>query len=197
VLVGVAAVACVAIAGVLTAMLVGTKDKDSAQPTNVASTSPARTNAQQVQTGVSVPTTPTEPTTQTEPTPTQTEPTPTVPVRPQPSAATLARASIKQIIRRHWANIEAGHYAAAFAALAPGTQRRGTWIDAHQRDALTVARISLGRPRLTSPSTAIAPVITLHTEASSGCNVWSGHYEMRKSGGVWKIEKAKISNSPC
>lgn len=126
------------------------------------------------------------------------EPEPeTIPKPPAPSPTTVAKSSIKRVIHRHWTNIESGRYAAAFAALASGSQRRGQWISAHEQDALTKATVSLGAPRLTSSSTATVPVLKLRTEASSGCNTWRGHYEMVKRGGVWKINKAKITNSPC
>jgi hypothetical protein len=131
-------------------------------------------------------------------TPTTPEPAPE-PAPPQPvvSPESRAKTSIKKVIRRHWANIESGDYAAAFAALAPGTQPRSQWIDGHQQDALSEARVSLGAPRLTSSTTATVPVLSLRTRAASGCNDWRGHYEMVKLGGVWKINKAKIAKSPC
>jgi hypothetical protein len=113
------------------------------------------------------------------------------------TSSVVSKSAISQVIRGHWANIEAGNYAAAFDALAPGAQSESSWISAHREDALTEASLSLGTPTLTSSTTATVPVLSLRTEAASGCNDWTGHYEMVKVGGAWKIDKAKISNTPC
>jgi hypothetical protein len=113
------------------------------------------------------------------------------------SSASVERVAVAQVVRAHWSNIESGNYAAAFSALAPGTQSQSSWISAHEQDGLTSASISLGTPTMTSATTATVPVLSLRTNAASGCNIWSGHYEMVNVGGSWKINKAKISNSSC
>jgi hypothetical protein len=111
-------------------------------------------------------------------------------------SSTTDKAEIRNVVHAHWADIERGSYNAAFRLLAPGSQSKSSWISAHESDALTSASISLGRPTITG-SSATVPVLSLHTVADSGCFNWSGHYEMRKIGGSWRIGKAKISRSSC
>jgi hypothetical protein len=197
---GLVALGCVAIAGGVAAVLVSKGGKDGTPPAAAAGRRVAQTApAPQAQT-VTVTQPEPAPAPAPAPAPDPTTPTTTVPAPPKTvviTPAVEAKASIKRVIRTHWKNIAAGEFEAAFAALAPGTQNRATWIDDHRHDALTDARISLGAPTLTSSTTATVPVRSLHTEATSGCNDWTGHYEMVKSGGAWKIEKAKISNTPC
>ena len=101
------------------------------------------------------------------------------------------------MLSQHWADIESGNYDAAFNLLVPGSQSHDAWVSAHVQDALTSASIDVGDPTISSSTTATAPVINLHTEASSGCFNWSGYYEMSKIAGSWRIGKAKISRSSC
>ena len=117
--------------------------------------------------------------------------------RPRASASSATdKAEIRSVVQAHWADIERGDYSAAFGLLAPGSQSESSWISAHQSDALINASISLGSPSV-SGSSATVPVLNLHTVADSGCFNWSGHYEMSKIGGSWRIGKAKISRSSC
>jgi hypothetical protein len=117
--------------------------------------------------------------------------------RPRALASSATdKAEIRSVVQAHWADIERGDFSAAFGLLAPGSQSESSWISAHQSDALTSASISLGSPTV-SGSSATVPVLNLHTVADSGCFNWSGHYEMSKIGGSWRIGKAKISRSSC
>jgi hypothetical protein len=117
--------------------------------------------------------------------------------RPRASASSATdEAEIRSVVQAHWADIERGDYSAAYGLLAPGSQSESSWISAHQSDGLTSASISLGSPTV-SGSSATVPVLNLHTVADSGCFNWSGHYEMSKIGGSWRIGKAKISRSSC
>lgn len=122
---------------------------------------------------------------------------PTTTQHPAATSAIADKAEIRGVVTRHWAEIESGNYSAAFDLLAPGSQSRSAWISAHEQDALTSESVSLGSPTITSATSATVPVINLHTVAASGCFDWSGHYEMTKVDGSWKISKAKISNSSC
>jgi hypothetical protein len=122
------------------------------------------------------------------------------PTPPAPVQNTGAdRAEIQSVLSQHWNDIASGSYAAAYSLFAPGAaggMSESSWIAAHQQDALTSASISVS-PNITGPTSAVANIINLHTDASSGCFNWSGYYEMEKIGGAWRIGKAKIARSSC
>ena len=100
---------------------------------------------------------------------------------------------------RHWQSIEAGDYARAYDRFAPelqGENARARWIAAIERDGLSRSRSRSSRRALGHAATA--RVVRLRTNASrTGCNVWSGTYELRKVGGTWRISKAGLERSEC
>lgn len=50
---------------------------------------------------------------------------------------------------------------------------------------------------INSSTSATVRVLNLRTVANSGCNEWTGFYDMARISGAWRIRKAKISNTPC
>ena len=145
--------------------------------------------------------TPEPPTPTPSPLPTETpteEPTETP--TPEPTASADERA-VERTILRHWRARETGNFNAAYNRFAPSLQRafqgRSRWIAAMKRDGLVSADVEVD-PQLTSDTTATARVVRLRTDAvRSGCNDWSGTYELRKIGGEWRIEKAGLKSRKC
>ncbi|WP_231379383.1 nuclear transport factor 2 family protein [Candidatus Solirubrobacter pratensis] len=108
---------------------------------------------------------------------------------------------VERAVRRHWRYIESGDYDAAFDLLAPSLQAssggQASWVAQHEKDNLLSVDVSV-TARDVSGSTAIVDVDTLRTDAEvTGCKDWSGYYEMVKTGGRWKIAKAKLAPSSC
>lgn len=113
-----------------------------------------------------------------------------------PRLSASAAAEAENAVERHWRLIESGNYAAAYDLLAPGTQSRGPWIAEHVKDALSDVDLNVDAT-VNSSTSATVRVLHLRTVANSGCNEWTGFYDMAKISGTWRIQKAKISNTPC
>ncbi len=129
--------------------------------------------------------------------------TPSLTPSPAPSSssqgatASASSASVSSVIEQHWALISSGDFSGAFALLEPGTQDRGQWISSHQQTAPISATISLGTPTFNSSDSATVPIVSLHTQDSTGCNDWTGSYDMTKAGDQWTIAKANLNQHSC
>src|SRR4051794_20195510 len=110
------------------------------------------------------------------------------------SSASTDRAEIKSMLRRHFANIQAGNYSSAFADLGSSLgQSQSSWTSDIRSDGLYSYSISVA-PQVTSSSSGVANIINFHTEAdASGCKDWSGSWNVVKSGGRWLISKSNLS----
>lgn len=110
------------------------------------------------------------------------------------SSPTLARAEIKSMLQRHFANIRDGNYSTAFADLGASLgQSQSSWTSDIRADGLYSFDLSVA-PEITSSSSAVANIVTFHTEAdASGCKDWSGSWNLAKSGGRWLITKSNLS----
>lgn len=112
------------------------------------------------------------------------------------SSASTDRAEISSMLRRHFANIQARSYTAAFADLAASLgQSQSSWISDIRADGLYSFDLSIA-PQLTSSTSGVANIINFHTEANaSGCKDWSGSWNVVKSGGRWLISKSNLSQT--
>jgi hypothetical protein len=117
-----------------------------------------------------------------------------------PSAAeraTLARAQIKAMIRRHFQNIVNGNYVSAYNDLAPSasTASQSSWIQQIRDDGLYSFNVNVS-PQLYSTTSGVANILSFHTEAdASGCKDWSGSWTVVRSSGEWKIGKSNLSQT--
>ena len=117
-----------------------------------------------------------------------------------PSAAeraTLARAQIKAMIRRHFQNIVNGNYVSAYNDLAPSasTASQSSWIQQIRDDGLYSFNVNVS-PQLYSTTSGVANILSFHTEAdASGCKDWSGSWTVVRNGGEWKIGKSNLSQT--
>jgi hypothetical protein len=112
------------------------------------------------------------------------------------SSPTVARAGIKSMLQRHFANIRDGNLSSAYADLGASlAQSQTSWISDIRDDGLYSFNLAVA-PEITSPTTAIANIVSFHTEANaSGCKNWSGSWNVAKSGGRWLITKSNLSQT--
>ncbi len=134
------------------------------------------------------------------PSPTPTEaPTETPTPEPTPPPENREIQQVERAVQRHWQAIEAGNYARAYdRSFAPELQPgRESWIAAMERDGLRTVDLEVD-PEVVSDTRARARVVRLRTTAErSGCNDWSGTYELRKIGGTWRISEADLERRAC
>jgi hypothetical protein len=111
--------------------------------------------------------------------------------------ATLARAQIKAMIRRHFQNIVNGNYVSAYNDLAPSasTASQSSWIQQIRDDGLYSFNVNVS-PQLYSTTSGVANILSFHTEAdASGCKDWSGSWTVVRNSGEWKIGKSNLSQT--
>lgn len=134
---------------------------------------------------------PTTPTATPSPSPTST---------PTPTPTASPGAEVEQAVTRHWALLEQGRYADAYAALSPRMQARiprVAWLRAQRQDRLTDVSVQPRAELGPSPTTARATVQGMRTEASSGCFTWTGAYQLERIDGVWRIAGSKLTRREC
>jgi hypothetical protein len=106
--------------------------------------------------------------------------------------------AVRQVVRRHWALINAGDFTAAFGLFVPGSQgSESAWVSSHRQDAPITAAVSVGTPTFNSSTDATVPLLSLHTVSGSGCSNWTGSYDVQNVGGQWLINKASLQSQPC
>jgi hypothetical protein len=112
------------------------------------------------------------------------------------SSRTLARAEIKSMLGRHFANIRDGNFSSAFADLGASLgQSESAWTSDLRADGLYSFDLTV-EPQLTSSTSGVANIVAFHTEAdASGCKDWSGSWDVAKSGGRWLITKSNLSQT--
>jgi hypothetical protein len=128
--------------------------------------------------------------------------TPSTTTTPQPGA----RQEIQATILGHWAAINAGSYDLAFSYFSPAFQARvgaSSWVTDKQRDRPTTIGPVMIRSVYDFGTTGQAYVgfRTFGQETSSnpyntGCNDWSGHYDLVLVSGTWKIDDSKLNRTP-
>lgn len=105
------------------------------------------------------------------------------------------------VISEHWSNRQSGDLSTAWAALTPGMQSRtggfSRWESDHQADGLYSVSFQ-GHVSSNSRGRASVVVDQLITEAaSSGCNSWSGSYDLVVMDGRWRISGVNLDSSSC
>jgi hypothetical protein len=128
-------------------------------------------------------------------------PTPSQPAGSATLARTPRRASPGplQTVERYWRAIANHDFTAAYRDLAPGAnpQSQATFVSAERQSDIQSATFS-GDVTATSKTTATVAVDSLTTtDASYGCRIWSGSYQMTRLSGRWRIAQASITPSPC
>jgi hypothetical protein len=112
------------------------------------------------------------------------------------SSPSVARTAIESMLERHFANIRDGNLSSAYSDLGGSlAQSQSSWIADIRNDGLYAFNLSVS-PEITSPTTAVANILSFHTEAdASGCKDWSGSWDVAKSDGRWVITKSNLSQT--
>jgi len=105
------------------------------------------------------------------------------------------------VVSEHWSNRAADGLRTAWDALTPGLQSRtggfSRWESDHQADGLYSVSFQ-GHVSSNSRGRASVVVDQLITEAaSSGCNSWSGSYDLVVMDGRWRISGVNLDSSSC
>lgn len=105
------------------------------------------------------------------------------------------------VVSEHWANRQAGDLSTAWDALTPGMQSRiggfSRWESDHQTDGLYLADFQ-GHVGSNDRGRATVVVDSLTTQAaSSGCNSWTGSYDLMVMDGRWRISAVSLDRTPC
>lgn len=120
---------------------------------------------------------------------------------PLPSPAQRAEARVQHALTAHFDRLVRGQYFAAYDDLTPreGEAIGGEagWVEAQAEDDLQSFSLEVETTLLDAHS-AKAAIVEFETHAvATGCNVWSGHWEMSKVYGEWLIAAAKLENESC
>jgi hypothetical protein len=118
-----------------------------------------------------------------------------------PSPSRLAQHQIQHALAAHFNRLASGNYESAYhdLTLHEGEAIGGEsgWIAAQEEDQLQNFNLSV-ETSLIDPHTAQANIVEFETHAlATGCNRWSGYWEMRKIYGEWLIGAAKLEKEPC
>ena len=106
-------------------------------------------------------------------------------------------AAISSTIQRHFNLIQNHEFSAAYALLAPSAQTgESSWVSQHQADGIQSVSVSV-TPHVTGSSSGTATIDSMITHDNSGCQSWSGSWDMTKIGGEWRIAHANLSSSRC
>jgi hypothetical protein len=170
------------------AALIATKDKDSKKPSSTQPVPPPSTQA------VKPPpeSTPKETTPKT-PTPPAVDP----PVTPPKGNSGDDAVAAQQVAQDHWDKIGALDFDGAYDDFWSGfNYGRQKWIADEEGEAIESVEADFGEATVTGDRAQV-PINSLITNDRHGCKSWSGYLRMINEGGDWKIEKSKISDSPC
>ncbi len=117
------------------------------------------------------------------------------------SPSQLAQLQVKRALQAHFNRLAAGHYETAYQDLTPSEGEaiggESGWVPAQEEDQLQSFSLSV-ETSLIDQHTARATIVEFETHAlATGCNDWSGYWEMRKIYGEWLIGAAKLEKEPC
>jgi hypothetical protein len=117
------------------------------------------------------------------------------------SAAQVAQNQIQDALRAHFHRLAYGNYDAAFRDLTTSEQESAGgpsgWTEGQEEDGLESFSLSV-ETSLLDPHSARADIVDFQTHSiATGCNYWSGYWEMSKVYGEWLINKAKLEREPC
>ncbi len=119
----------------------------------------------------------------------------------EPGPAQVAQRQVQDALRAHFHRLAYGNYSAAFYDLTASEQEsaggESAWIEAQGEDGLQSFSLSVETSLFDSHS-AQATIVDFQTHAlATGCNDWSGYWEMSKAYGEWQISAAKLEKEPC
>jgi hypothetical protein len=108
-----------------------------------------------------------------------------------------ASPSVLGALNNYWQAINSDDFHGAYRYLTPGQEGESSWVSSHEAAGIQSATFS-GTATDVGGTTATVRVDSLRTQdQASGCQTWSGQYQMVEQGGTWLIAKAEITPSPC
>jgi serine/threonine-protein kinase len=105
----------------------------------------------------------------------------------------------QDVAQSHWAKINNHEFSSAYNDFWSGFYYSGgksKWVSDEQGEEIESAEATFDVADVTGDRAQV-PITSLITHDIHGCKYWTGYLRMVKEGGEWKIEKSKISDSPC
>jgi hypothetical protein len=123
------------------------------------------------------------------------------PETPPASPSQIAEHQVQHALTAHFNSLASGNYDAAFYDLTSSEREsaggESAWVEAQAEDGLKSFNLSV-ETSLFDPHSAQATIVEFETRAvATGCNDWSGYWEMSKVYGEWLISAAKLEKEPC
>ncbi len=120
---------------------------------------------------------------------------------PPPSPAQLAQGQIQHALKAHFDNLASGDYEDAYYDLTSSEGEaiggESAWVAAQEEDQLESFNLAV-ETSLNDPHSARATIVNFRTHAlATGCNEWSGSWEMSKVYGEWLISSAELEKESC
>jgi hypothetical protein len=120
---------------------------------------------------------------------------------PPPSPAQLAQGQIQHALRAHFDHLASGDYEDAYYDLTSSEGEaiggESAWVAAQEEDQLQSFNLAV-ETSLNDPHSARATIVNFRTHAlATGCNEWSGSWEMSKVYGEWLISSAELEKESC
>jgi hypothetical protein len=120
---------------------------------------------------------------------------------PTPSPGQLAQGQIQHALTAHFNRLASGNYESAYydltASEGDAAGGESSWVAAQEEDELENFYLTV-ETSLADAHTAQATIVEFETHAAAtGCNRWSGYWEMRKIYGDWLIDSAKLEKESC
>jgi hypothetical protein len=122
-------------------------------------------------------------------------------VEPPPSPAQLAQSQIQHSLKAHFDNLASGDYEDAYYDLTSSEGEaiggESAWVAAQEEDQLESFNLAV-ETSLNDAHSARATIVDFRTHAlATGCNEWSGSWEMSKVYGEWLISSAELEKESC
>lgn len=119
----------------------------------------------------------------------------------EPSPAEAAQGQVEDALSAHFHRLANGNYSGAFYDLTASEREsaggESSWVEAQEEDGLQSFSLSV-ETSLFDPHSAQATIVDFQTHAlATGCNDWSGYWEMSKVYGEWEISEAQLEKEPC
>ena len=120
---------------------------------------------------------------------------------PEPTPSQLAQGQVQHALTAHFNRLASGNYESAYydltASEGDAAGGESSWVAAQEEDELESFYLTV-ETSLADAHTAQATIVEFETHAAAtGCNLWSGYWEMRKIYGDWLIDSAKLEKESC
>lgn len=97
----------------------------------------------------------------------------------------------------YWGDIDTGAYAKAWTYLVPGVESETAFVDSEKQARPTNVELDGSLTGITGVHAAIVISRLITHDQQYGCRSWSGHYDMVRAAGRWRIGGAHITPEAC